>query len=102
MGHATSHHPEPGATHVAVPLDPERDIDAKSTSIWVLASAVVLFLSLYFMLPLFDSVLNTEIDRKIYNAPTTELNKAREEEGKFLRPQGKKSIEQVMQEMATK
>lgn len=102
MGHATSHSPQPGATHVPVPLDPERDIDAKSTSIWVLASAIVLFLSLYFMLPLFDSVLSTEINRKIYNAPAEELIKVRDAEGLFLRPQGKKSIEQVMQEMAGK
>lgn len=102
MGHATSHHPQPGATHTPVPLDPERDIDAKSTSIWVLASAIVLFISLYFMLPLFDAVMSKERDRKINNAPTNELDKARAQEATFLHPPGKKSIEQVMQEMAGK
>lgn len=100
-GH-TSHEHLPGATHEAVPLDPEHDIDAKSSAYWVLGSSVVLFVSLYFMLPMFDSVMTTERDRKINNRPNLELDAAQKVEGAFLRGEQsktKRSIEQVMKEM---
>ena len=59
------------------PHDPEHDIDAKSTSTWVLVSTVVLFISLYFMLPMFDVVMTAERNRKINLAPSEELDAAR-------------------------
>jgi nitric oxide reductase large subunit len=99
MGHAHA-----SQTHNSAqpkPHDPEHDIDAKSTSIWVLVSAIVLFLSLYFMLPMFDVVMTAERDRKINQAPTLELDAARATEEQFLHGP-KKTIEQVMQEMVKK
>jgi hypothetical protein len=103
--HHAPHKPQGGGTHRAVPVDPERDIDAKSTTIWVVVSAVVLFIALYFMLPLFDAVLRTELERKIENLPAQELGDVREAESSFLRGEesrSKKTIEQVMQEMVRK
>lgn len=99
MGHGHASHTHNGAR--PEPHDPEHDIDAKSTSTWVLVSTVVLFISLYFMLPMFDVVMTAERNRKINLAPSEELDAARAKEDKFLRG-GKKTIEQVMQEMVKK
>jgi len=105
MGHAT--HSTPHASHgssaLPEPVDPERDIDAKSTTFWVIVSTIVFFVSFYFLLPLFDRVLMQERDRKINNLPNTELKEVLDTEHAFLRGEtskSKKSIEQVMQEMA--
>ena len=54
----------PGATHEAVPLDPENDIDAKSATYWVLGGTVVLFLSLWVMVPIFVRVQEEEQRKK--------------------------------------
>lgn len=92
----------PGATHEAIPLDPEHDIDAKSTSWWVLGSAVVLFIGLYFLLPLFDAVLQHERQGKINERPALELQEVYEAEDSFLNgfeSSSGKSIDQVMREM---
>ena len=100
---AQGHGTPPGNT--PEPIDPEKDIDARSTTIWVLASAVVLFVSLYFMLPLFDRILEIERTKKIDNAPADELENILEDERAFLRGEystSKKSIERVMAEMAGK
>lgn len=109
MGHP--HHPPhdsygtPGARHPAEALDPEHDIDARSTTIWVVASSVVLFLGLWLMLPLFDLVLQRERVRKVNERPAVERSDLIEHERDFLRgaeSRSKKTIEQVMQEMARK
>ncbi len=100
-----SHGHAPGATHTPEPHDPEHDIDAKSTTIWVVASSIVLFLSLYFLLPLFDMVMTIERDKKVNNLPAAELEELLGSEHSFLRgdaSRAKKSIEQVMQEMVPK
>ena len=99
MGHGHASNTHTGAH--PEPHDPEHDIDAKSTSTWVLVSTVVLFISLYFLMPLFDVVMTAERNRKINLAPSEELDAARAKEDKFLRG-GKKTIEQVMQEMVKK
>jgi len=86
------------------PVDPERDIDAKSTALWVSASAVVLFIALYFLLPLFDAVLSTERNKKINTLQPEEYLNVHETEEAFLRGEESrsgKSIEQVMQEMVS-
>ena len=98
-------HGHSGGAPLPRPQDPEHDIDAKSTAIWVVGSSIVLFISLYFMLSLFDIVNTTERNRKINNVKTTELNELVGSEKAFLRGEtsrSKKSIEQVMQEMAPK
>lgn len=110
MGTATQHEPHtahghPATSQVPAPLDPEHDIDAKSTTIWVVASSIVLFIGLYFLLPLFDAVLQRERARKIDTLPATEKLDVLEAERAFLSgedSQSKKTIEQVMQEMAPK
>lgn len=103
--HAPHQHGHAAPGGVPAPHDPEHDIDAKSASLWVIGSTIVLFIALYFMLPLFDLVLTTERDRKINNLPALELQDAVAKEQAFLRGEtsrSKKSIDQVMQEMAPK
>ena len=65
---------QPGATHEALPLDPENDIDAGKAFWWFVGSSVVLFACLWILVPIFVQVQDFEKDRKINQAPTTELN----------------------------
>ena len=107
MGTATQHPPHAphhphGAGHPPAPIDPEKDIDAKSTTIWFIVSTIVFFVSFYFLLPLFDRVMTQERTRKIDHAPLLELVDVVAQEQKFLRGEEsktKKTIEQVMKEM---
>ena len=100
-GHAHGH--KAPASH-----DPEHDIDAKSTTKWVLISTVVLFASLYFMLPFFDRVMQHERTKKIDELKAEDLDRLMPHERAFLagteNVQGetkpaKKTIEDVMREM---
>ena len=75
---------EPGATHEALPLDPENDIDAKSAARWVIGGAVVLFISLWLMVPIFVQVQEYERRGKVDQAPTTEHDDVRDAELEFL------------------
>ena len=88
----------PGATHEALPLDPENDIDAKSATRWVVGGAIVLFISLWLMVPIFVRVQEYERIKKVDTAPTTERNELVDSERSFLdgtNPRGK-SIESVL------
>ena len=91
----------PGATHEALPLDPEHDIDAKSATIWVIGGAVVLFVSLWLMVPIFMRVLQHEQIRKVNEAPTTERNNLQAAELEFLNGANpsKRSIEDVLKNL---
>ena len=98
-----AHQNPPAGSQRPEPLDPENDTDAKSTTIWVLASTVVLFVSLYFMLPLFDEVLQTERYKKIDERPALELDEVLEEENSFLDGDlnsAHTNIQQVMERMS--
>lgn len=75
---------QPGATHEALPLDPENDIDAGKALWWFLGSSVVLFGCLWILVPIFVQVQDFEINRKINLAPTTELDDIRNAEFEFL------------------
>ena len=88
----------PGATHEALPLDPENDIDAKSAARWVIGGAIVLFISLWLMVPIFTQVQDYEQRRKVNEAPNTELDAVREAEGEFLAGQNptRKNLEDVL------
>jgi hypothetical protein len=77
-------HHAPGQTHEPLPLDPEHDIDAKSATLWFVGSSVVIFLSLWLLVPIFMRVLDHELKSKIDMAPTTELNDVRDQEAEFL------------------
>jgi hypothetical protein len=77
-------HHAPGQTHDPLPLDPEHDIDAKSATLWFVGSTIVIFLSLWLLVPIFLRVLDHELQRKIDQAPTTELNEVRDQEAEFL------------------
>jgi hypothetical protein len=95
---ATGHHHgdhAPGATHEAVPLDPEHDIDARSATLWFIGGTVVLFLSLWVMVPIFMRVLDAERLNKIDKAPTQELHDVVDAERDFLAGQNptKKTLE---------
>lgn len=98
MAHGNHGH-QPGATHEAVPLDPEHDIDARSATIWVLVGTVVLFLSLWVMVPIFVRVQEQERQGKVYGAPAAEHDLLKDQQMTFLKGENptKKSIEQVVQ-----
>lgn len=74
----------PGATHEAIPVDPENDIDAKSATRWVIGGAVVLFISLWVLVPIFVQVQDHEHRAKVNEAPNTELKELLETERAFL------------------
>jgi len=74
----------PGTTHEAKPVDPENDIDAKSATRWVIGGAVVLFLSLWVLVPIFVQVQDYEHRRKVNEAPNSELKSILETERTFL------------------
>ena len=102
MAHGNHHGSHaPGATHAPVPLDPENDIDAKSATIWVLVGTVVLFLSLWVMVPIFVRVQEAERQTKIYEAENVELGKVRAREDQFLRG-GPVKIDDVVKKLAGK
>jgi hypothetical protein len=92
---------QPGATHEALPLDPENDIDAGKALWWFLGSSVVLFGCLWILVPIFVQVQDFEINRKINLAPTTELNEVREAEDDFLNGNNptKKNINDVVNKL---
>lgn len=94
----------PGATHEALPIDPENDIDAKSATRWVVGGAIVLFISLWLMVPIFVQVQDYETRRKVFQAPTTELDEIVEAEHAFLAGQNpaKKNIDDVVKALRPK
>lgn len=75
---------QPGATHEALPLDPENDIDAKGALVWFVGSCVVLFGCLWILVPIFVQVQDFEINRKVNEAPPTEFLDVRQAEFEFL------------------
>jgi hypothetical protein len=99
-----NHHGQhaPGATHEPVVHDPENDIDARSATIWVVAGSILLFVSLWIMLPIFIRVQDEERKRKIDSVPTTEWNEVHAAQQGFLGGQNptKKTIDQVMKDIA--
>ena len=85
MAHSHEHGDHaPGATHEAVPLDPENDIDARSATLWFVGGTIVLFISLWLMVPIFMRVVDAERLDKINKSPTNELNDVVDAEGEFL------------------
>jgi len=87
------------------PNDPEHDIDARSTTIWVILSTLVLYAALYFMVPVFDRVMTEERIKKINERPALEFDEVWEAEEAFLNGElsdSKKTIEQIMVEMVNK
>lgn len=96
-GHQHGEH-APGATHDAVALDPENEIDARSASIWVIAGSIVTFLSLWLMVPIFMRVLDEERMTKVALAPNDEFDAAMKTESAFLNGDNptKKNIQTVV------
>ena len=105
MAHG-QHHGEhaPGETHEALPLDPEHDIDARSATTWFVGGTVVLFLSLWVMVPIFMRVLDAERADKVDKAPNTELEQAVAAEKQFLDGQNptKKNLQSVVDSLRKK
>jgi len=97
------HYGEPGATHEPVVHDPEHDIDAKSATIWFVAGSLVLFLSLWVMVPIFLRVQDEEQIKKINLVPNEEYDNVKEAELYFLEGNNptRRSIDDVLQKMAT-
>lgn len=103
-GKQSDHHAPGGATHEAVPVDPEHDIDAKAATLWVVGGALGLFLSLWVMVAIFMRVLEAERIRKVDSVPTTELTETKAKERAFLNGDNptKKTIQQVVDELRSK
>jgi hypothetical protein len=103
-GHHPSHQFESGVTHEPVVLDPEHDIDARSATYWVVGGAIVLFLSLWVMVPIFMRVLEAEREHKMDRAATPELHDVRADEDEFLRGGNptKKNIDAVVEALRRK
>jgi len=99
-----SHYGEPGATHAPEMHDPEHDIDARSATIWVVGGTIVFFVGMWLLLPIFIRVQHAEHQRKVELAPNTQVEKLKAQEMQFLQGQNpsKKSIDQVLQQMAGK
>jgi beta-lactamase regulating signal transducer with metallopeptidase domain len=102
MGHNHDSH-APGETHEPVVLDPEHDIDARSATLWVVLGTIVLFISLWMMLPIFERVQDEERMRKINTQQSEELINVLEAQQQFLDGANptKKSISQSIKELAT-
>ncbi len=96
-GHHHGDH-APGATHEAVALDPENEIDARSATIWVVAGALVTFFSLWIMVPIFVRVLDEERMTKVAQAPNVEFDATMKAENAFLNGENptKKNIRTVV------
>ncbi|MFY9341491.1 MAG: hypothetical protein WAT39_03300 [Planctomycetota bacterium] len=94
----------PGEQHEAVPLDPENDINARSATIWFVGGAIVVFFSLWVMVPIFLRVLEVERIKKVDSAPTTELNDVKDAEFDFLNGQNPKNrkIDEVLAQLRKK
>jgi hypothetical protein len=89
------------------PLDPAHEINAKSVVTWVVAWSVVLFVGLWLLLVVFERVWQDHRVSKVEQRDTEELNTNRAKENDYLSGRWeanfpRKSIEQVMQEMAPK
>ena len=95
---------QPGATHEALPLDPENDIDAGKAFWWLVGSSVVLFGSLWLLVPIFLQVQDFEQNRKVNQAVTTELNNVIKTESEFLNGGNptKKKIDDVVKALRPK
>lgn len=96
-GHHHGDH-APGATHEAVALDPENEIDARSATVWVVVGTIVTFLSLWLMVPIFMRVLDEERMAKVALAPNDEFDATMKTESAFLNGDNptKKSIQTVV------
>ena len=105
MATATEHQSHAAtAGDTPAPHDMEKDIDAKSATWWVLGGTVVLFVSLWLMLPIFIRILEEEQIKKVNFTPNNELNEVVDAQNEFLNganPQ-RKSLEQAMQEALKK
>jgi cytoskeletal protein RodZ len=112
MGTATQHDPHaPHAAHAPhgtaaqpAPHDPERDIDAKTTTWWVVGWGVVFFITMWLMLVVFKRVQEHEIHKKVDSQPADELNDVRDHEREFLRGANKsrKTIDDAIKTIAPK
>tara|TARA_R110002072_G_scaffold206029_1_gene363825 strand:+ start:38992 stop:39282 length:291 start_codon:yes stop_codon:yes gene_type:complete len=89
---------QPGATHEALPLDPENDIDAGKAFWWFVGSSVVLFGCLWILVPIFVQVQDFEINKKVNLSPTNQLNDVKDAENEFLNGGNptKKNIDDVV------
>jgi hypothetical protein len=105
MAHGTHQaHPHPVDPNEPQAHDPEHDIDARSATIWVIAGSIVLFLSLWVMVPIFVRVNEIERERKIYGTTNDELHNVTDAEFAWLRGENpkQKNIDQVVKQLAGK
>lgn len=70
--------------HRIEPIDPERDMNAKATTIWLVSLALGLFLSLWLLAELFFFVLQGEVKKKVELLPPSERQMMRTQEDRDL------------------
>lgn len=92
---------EPGATHEAIPLDPEHDIDGNKAVWWCVGTCLAVFGCLYLLVPIFLQVQDAEFERKVNQSKTVELNTLTTSEDAFLdgkNPTGK-NIDKIVESL---
>lgn len=67
-------------------IDPEHDIDARTTILWLGISTVTVFISLWLLLQLFKVVISDERSVKIETVEPAELKELRRSEEVLLGP----------------
>ncbi|MCR9244462.1 MAG: hypothetical protein NXI31_05480 [bacterium] len=106
MSTATQEKPasSPASPEMPAPHDMENDIDAKSATWWVLIGTVVLFISLWAMVPIFVRIQEEERVRKVDDTPNAELEEVREAQNDFLGGANpmRKSLDQAMRDALKK
>jgi hypothetical protein len=96
----------PHGTHAAAPqpaaIDPENDIQAKTTVIWLTASTIGVLLSLWLLKSFFSLAVQGERSVKIEQRAPAELEALRASERSKLQPADGKKIDETLQDYLKK
>ena len=79
-------------------IDPEHDIDAKKTVVWLVVWTLSIFASLWLLLQLFKVVIADVRDTKIDAVQPVDLDELRQREEAILQG-GRMTIQEAMEEL---
>lgn len=97
-----AHRAHGGSAPEVAPIDPEHDIQAKTTTLWLVFGAIGVVLSLIALKSVFGFAVQGERADKIEAWPTAELDTLRTGEKAALEPASGRKIEDSMQEYLKK